>query len=118
MWVRRSAWERVTEREELVGRLRVGSRFPQYLHEEFVSRGALKWVGGTSGMWGGVGEGGCGCGRKWRKGGRKKREELRRKGNLLDNSNVHGSRGARAINLCLGHLNFFFSNFQKEKTVK
>lgn len=31
MWVRRSAWERVTERDELVGRLRVGSRFPQYL---------------------------------------------------------------------------------------
>lgn len=31
MWVRRSDWERVTEREELVGRTRVGSRFPQYL---------------------------------------------------------------------------------------
>ncbi len=31
VWVRRSAWERVTERDELVGRLRVGSRFPQYL---------------------------------------------------------------------------------------
>jgi len=31
VWVRRSDWERVTEREELVGRLRVGSRFPQYL---------------------------------------------------------------------------------------
>lgn len=31
MWVRRSAWERVTERDELVGRLSVGSRFPQYL---------------------------------------------------------------------------------------
>ena len=30
MCVRRSDWERVTEREELVGRLRVGSRFPQY----------------------------------------------------------------------------------------
>jgi hypothetical protein len=29
--VRRSDWERVTEREELVGRLRVGSRLPQYL---------------------------------------------------------------------------------------
>lgn len=31
VWVRRSAWERVTEIEELVGRLRAGSRFPQYL---------------------------------------------------------------------------------------
>ncbi len=28
--VRRSDWERVTEREELVGRLSFGSRFPQY----------------------------------------------------------------------------------------
>lgn len=31
VWVRRSDWERVTEREELVGRLREGSRLPQYL---------------------------------------------------------------------------------------
>jgi len=31
VWVRRSDWARVTEREELVGRLRAGSRFPQYL---------------------------------------------------------------------------------------
>ena len=31
MWVRRSDWERVTLREELVGRLRVESRLPQYL---------------------------------------------------------------------------------------
>jgi len=31
VWVRRSDWERVTEREELVGRLSLGSRFPQYL---------------------------------------------------------------------------------------
>jgi hypothetical protein len=31
VWVRRSAWERVTEREELVGKLRAGSRLPQYL---------------------------------------------------------------------------------------
>jgi hypothetical protein len=30
--VRRSDWERVTEREELVGRLSLGSRFPQYLY--------------------------------------------------------------------------------------
>jgi hypothetical protein len=29
--VRRSAWERVTEIEELVGRFSFGSRFPQYL---------------------------------------------------------------------------------------
>jgi hypothetical protein len=29
--VRRDFWERVTEREELVGRLRVVSRLPQYL---------------------------------------------------------------------------------------
>lgn len=34
VWVRRSAWESVTESEELVGRLRARSRFPQYL--EFV----------------------------------------------------------------------------------
>ena len=31
VWVRRSDWERVTEREEFVGRLRAGSRLPQYL---------------------------------------------------------------------------------------
>lgn len=31
VWVRRSAWERVMEREELVGRFRDGSRLPQYL---------------------------------------------------------------------------------------
>ena len=31
VWVRRSDWERVTEREEFVGRLREGSRLPQYL---------------------------------------------------------------------------------------
>ena len=31
VWVRRSDWERVTEREELVGRLSEGSRLPQYL---------------------------------------------------------------------------------------
>ena len=29
--VQRSAWERVTESEELVGRFKVGSRLPQYL---------------------------------------------------------------------------------------
>lgn len=31
VWVRRSDWERVTEREEFVGRLREGLRLPQYL---------------------------------------------------------------------------------------
>ena len=31
MCVRRSSWESVTLREELVGRLREGSRLPQYL---------------------------------------------------------------------------------------
>lgn len=31
VWVRRSRWERVTDREEFVGRLSVGSRLPQYL---------------------------------------------------------------------------------------
>ena len=31
VWVRRSDWARVMERDELVGRLRAGSRFPQYL---------------------------------------------------------------------------------------
>jgi hypothetical protein len=29
--VQRSDWAKVTEREEFVGRLRDGSRFPQYL---------------------------------------------------------------------------------------
>ena len=31
VWVRRSDWERVTEREEFVGRLSFASRLPQYL---------------------------------------------------------------------------------------
>jgi hypothetical protein len=45
VWVRRSDWDRVTEREEFVGRLRAVSRLPQYLNgevsgvEEFNSRG-------------------------------------------------------------------------------
>ena len=30
VWVFRSDWERVMESEELVGRLRAGSRLPQY----------------------------------------------------------------------------------------
>lgn len=34
VWVRRSDWESVTEREEFVGRLSLVSRLPQYL--EFV----------------------------------------------------------------------------------
>lgn len=38
VWVRRSDWESVTEREELVGRLRLGSRLPQYLLQGVVSR--------------------------------------------------------------------------------
>lgn len=33
VWARRSDWERVMEREELVGRFRAGSRLPQYLGE-------------------------------------------------------------------------------------
>ena len=37
VWVRRSDWERVTEREELVGRLREGSRLPQYLVDVYQS---------------------------------------------------------------------------------
>lgn len=37
VWVRRSDWERVTEREELVGRFREGSRLPQYLVEIYQS---------------------------------------------------------------------------------
>lgn len=45
VWVRRSAWERVTERDELVGRLRVGSRFPQYL----ISQGQCREGGGGEG---------------------------------------------------------------------
>jgi hypothetical protein len=32
--VRRSDWERVTERELLVGRLSLGSRLPQYLKKK------------------------------------------------------------------------------------
>jgi len=39
VWVLRSAWERVTEREELVGRLSFVSRLPQYLFENKLDRG-------------------------------------------------------------------------------
>jgi len=35
--VRRSDWARVTEREELVGRLSLGSRLPQYLDSHFMA---------------------------------------------------------------------------------
>lgn len=31
VWVRRSDWARVTDSDELVGRLSLGSRLPQYL---------------------------------------------------------------------------------------
>lgn len=48
VWVRRSDWERVTEREELVGRLRVGSRLPQYL--ESFSQKVLSNCGGRGGV--------------------------------------------------------------------
>ena len=44
VWVRRSSWERVTEREALVGRLRTGSRLPQYLGRRLAS----VFVGGWS----------------------------------------------------------------------
>ena len=37
VYVRRSDCERVTEREELVGRLSFASRFPQYLSEQRIS---------------------------------------------------------------------------------
>ena len=39
--VRRSAWSRLTERDELVGRLSFGSRFPQYL--DVVSEQIVQW---------------------------------------------------------------------------
>ena len=37
VWVLRSDWERVTEREELVGRFSLGSRLPQYLGQSVFS---------------------------------------------------------------------------------
>jgi hypothetical protein len=39
--VRRERWERVTEREEFVGRFKVASRLPQYLEGEW-SVGAVR----------------------------------------------------------------------------
>jgi hypothetical protein len=42
VWVRRSAWERVTEMEELVGRFSFGSRFPQYLFSLERRRGGVE----------------------------------------------------------------------------
>lgn len=52
MWVRRSDWERVTEMEELVGRLSVGSRFPQYLYGS-LSAGGGGVFGEEGWNWGG-----------------------------------------------------------------
>ena len=48
VWVRRSVWERVTEREELVGRLSEGSRLPQYLISPLVKNllEVCVWFGG------------------------------------------------------------------------
>ena len=43
VWVLRSAWERVTEREELVGRLSFVSRLPQYLFENKLDRGIVQF---------------------------------------------------------------------------
>lgn len=45
VWVRRSAWERVTERDELVGRLSEGSRLPQYLMEVRGRKSRMVWLG-------------------------------------------------------------------------
>lgn len=42
VWVRRSDWDRVTEREELVGRLREESRLPQYL--ESFCQNCSQWL--------------------------------------------------------------------------
>lgn len=95
MWVRRSDWERVTDMEELVGRLSVGSRFPQYLNENCISggeRGVGREAGACGRAGGGGGKGGVGG----------------QKSNLLDDGNVHGSRGACAINLGLSHLGVKF----------
>lgn len=36
--MRRSDWERVTERDELVGRLSLASRLPQYLETAMVGQ--------------------------------------------------------------------------------
>lgn len=74
VWVRRSDWERVTEREELVGRLRAGSRFPQYL--KLVNRVQRHWVDGRDGE----GRG------------------------LLDDCDVYWSCRTRSIDLSLAHI--------------
>ena len=47
--MRRSSWERVTEREELVGRLSAVSRLPQYLDEETSAKDSAL-IGGTGFM--------------------------------------------------------------------
>ena len=71
MWVRREDWERVTLREELVGRFRLGSRLPQYLSDGFF------WsVMGVFGGW-----------------------MLRKRGRALYDCYVYGSGGAGAVDL-------------------
>ena len=50
VWVRRSDWERVTEREELVGRFREASRLPQYLHSYCQSCRIIVEAPGEGGM--------------------------------------------------------------------
>lgn len=79
VWVRRSAWERVTERDELVGRLRVGSRFPQYLICQDQCREGRVGVGVGGGM-----------------GGKTK--------STLNDSNVDRGRGTSTIDLCVAHI--------------
>ena len=53
MWVRRSDWESVTEREELVGRLRVGSRLPQYFITAMFTGAVVlaRWIFGSAMLW-------------------------------------------------------------------
>ena len=50
MWAERSAWERVTEREEFVGRFSLGSRLPQYLLVVVVSEVVQGGPGCRGGM--------------------------------------------------------------------
>lgn len=76
VWVRRSAWERVTERDELVGRLSVGSRFPQYL----ICQRSMAVKAGREG----------------------ERGELKQC--TLNNSNVDRGRGTSTINFCVAHI--------------
>lgn len=48
VWVRRDFCDRVTEREELVGRFRAVSRLPQYLQYNQFS--CIDWVGTQKGV--------------------------------------------------------------------